>query len=419
MPFMIAFLIALSMAFITAFITLACHAEATTPPTVTAAHDPALRHHDVRPDRLAPPFATKSAGNPPLVWSRPANAALHLPPGFRIELWATKLSNPRFMILAPNGDVFVSEPGAGRIDVFRDTGHTGHPDHQFTFASGLDEPYGLAFHGGFLYVGDEDAVVRFPYAPGQTAARGAAQHVTSLPPGGHSTRGVIFRRDGAKMYVSIGSASNVSAEEPPRAAIMEYNPDGSGRRVLAFGLRNPVGMAWNPTTGALWTAVNERDGLGDDLVPDYITEVTDGAFYGWPYSYIGRNLEPRRKGEHPELVAKAIVPSLLIESHSAPLGIAFYDGTMFPAEYRGNAFVALHGSWNRTQRTGYKIISVPFRGGKPAGGYDDFIVGWSPDPDSRRVWGRPVGLLVLPDGSMLISDDGAGVIWRVTYRAGS
>ncbi len=259
-------------------------------------------------------------------------------------------------------------------------------------------------------------MVRFAYAPGQTAAHGPPQQVTPLPPGGHSTRGVIFRRDGSKMYVSIGSASNVSAEGPPRASIMEYNPDGGGKRVLASGLRNPVGMAWNPTTGALWTAVNERDGMGDDLVPDYITEITDGAFYGWPYSYIGKNIEPRRKGEHPELVAKTVLPSLLIASHSAPLGITFYEGTMFPPAYRGNAFVALHGSWNRTQRTGYKIISVPFRGGKPSGGYDDFIVGWCPDPDSRRVWGRPVGLLVLPDGSMLISDDGAGVIWRVTYR---
>jgi glucose/arabinose dehydrogenase len=406
-PFMIAFL--------TAFITLACHAEATAPPNVTIAHDPLLQHHDVRPDRLAAPYATRSAGNPPIVLSRPAGAALHLPPGFKIELWATKLENPRAMILAPNGDVFVSEPGSGRIDVFRDTDHTGRFDHRFTFASGLDEPYGLAFHGGYLYVGDEDAVVRFTYTPGQTAARGQPQRVTPLPPGGHSTRGVIFNRNGSKMYVSIGSASNVSPEEPPRASIMEYNPDGSGKRLLAWGLRNPVGMAWNPTSGALWTAVNERDSLGDDLVPDYITDVIDGAFYGWPYSYIGKNIDPRRKGEHPELVAKAIAPSLLIESHSAPLGVVFYDGTMFPPEYRGNAFVALHGSWNRTQRTGYKIISVPFRGGKPAGGYDDFVVGWSPDPNGRRVWGRPVGLLVLPDGSLLISDDGAGVIWRVTY----
>src|SRR5258708_24046389 len=207
------------------------------------------------------------------------------------------------------------------MDVFRVTGCTGHPDHQSTFASGLDEPYGLAFHDGFLYVGNENAVVRCAYARGQTAAHGPPEEVTPLPPGGHSTRGVIFRRDGSKMYVWIGSASNVSAEGPPRASIMEYNPDGGGKRVLASGLRNPVGMAWNPTTGALWTAVNERDGMGDDLVPDYITEITDGAFYGWPYSSPGKNIEPRRKGDHPALLAQTALPSLLTPSHSAPPGL--------------------------------------------------------------------------------------------------
>jgi glucose/arabinose dehydrogenase len=258
-------------------------------------------------------------------------------------------------------------------------------------------------------------VVRFAYTTGQTAASGKPETIAPLPGGGHTTRNVIFNRAGTKMYVAIGSASNVNAEAPPRAAIMEYNPDGSGRRVFASGLRNPVGLAWNPATGALWTSVNERDGLGDELVPDYVTDVRDGAFYGWPYSYLGQNVDPRRKGEHPELVAKAIMPSVLIDAHSAPLGIAFYDGKMFPAEYRGSLFVALHGSWNREPRTGYKIIRVPFRNGKPAGGYDDFLVGWSPDPSARRVWGRPVGLLVLPDGSMLVTDDGAGVIWRVSY----
>jgi glucose/arabinose dehydrogenase len=218
------------------------------------------------------------------------------------------------------------------------------------------------------------------------------------------------------MYVAVGSRSNVNAgEEPIRAAITEYNPDGTGRRTFASGLRNPVGLAWEPTTNMLWTSVNERDGLGDDLVPDYITEVKPGAFYGWPYSYIGRNEDPRRRGERPDLVAKAVVPSVLIESHGAALGLLFYNGKMFPAEYNGDAFVALHGSWNRANRSGYKIIRVPFSSGKPAGGYDDFVVGWAPDPTSRQVWGRPVGLLVLGDGSLLVADDGAGVIWRVTY----
>ena len=265
-------------------------------------------------------------------------------------------------------------------------------------------------------MGNEGAVVRFPYALGQMTANARPEQIAALPSGGHSTRGVIFSRDGTKMYVSIGSASNVSAGEPSeRAAIIELNPDGSGKRIFASGLRNPVGMAWQPSTGALWTAVNERDGLGDDLVPDYATRVQAGAFYGWPYAYLGAHEDPRRAGERPDLVKKTTLPSLLIQAHSAPLGIAFYTGTMFPPEYRGRAFVALHGSWNRSRRTGYKVITIPFKDGQPAGGYDDFVAGWSPSETSRSVWGRPVGLLVLADGSLLISDDGGGKIWRVTY----
>lgn len=403
------------MILVMALAILSCRAEATTPPVVSTANDPWLQHHEVRPESMPAPYATRSAGNPPVVTARPAGAVLHLPPGFRIELWADGLEDPRQMLLAPNGDVFVSEPGSGRIDLFRDTNRDGVQDQRFTFATGLNSPFGLAIHGHYLYVGNEDAVVRFPWTAGQTAARGEAEKVVPLPPGGHSTRNVLFNRTGAKMYVAIGSASNVSAEAPPRAAIMEYNPDGSGARVFASGLRNPVGLAWEPVTGALWTTVNERDGLGDDLVPDYVTEVRAGAFYGWPYSYIGTHEEPRRKGERPDLVAKAVVPSVLMQAHSATLGMAFYDGRMFPAAYRGRAFIAMHGSWNRTERTGYKIVSIPMREGKPTGGYDDFITGWLPSPKSRTVWGRPVGVLVLSDGSMLISDDGAGVIWRVTY----
>ena len=321
------------------------------------------------------------------------------------------------MVLAPNGDVIVAQSGAGRITILRDANHDGVAESRSVFADNLDGPYGLAINEGWLYVGDEDALLRIPYTPGQTRAAAAPQKLASLPPGGHATRGVLFRRDGSKLYVSIGSASNVSSGEPPeRAAIVEFNPDGSGKRIFASGLRNPVGMAWNPATGALWTAVNERDGLGDDLVPDYITDVFAGAFYGWPYFYIGAHRDPRRD-ERPDLGPKTVVPSVLIQSHSAPLGVLFYNGSMFPAEYRGNAFVALHGSWNRTQRTGYSVIRVPFRDGKPSGGYDDFIIGWMTDPNSRSVWGRPVGLLQLGDGSLLISDDGAGKIWRVTYKS--
>ncbi len=369
-----------------------------------------LQHYEFRANRLPPPFQTPSAGNPPVVRARPSNAALQLPPGFSIVVWAEKFEEPRNMIVAPNGDVFVAETGGGRITILRD-------HKRFTFASDLNGPFGLAFRGNQLYVGTENAVVRFDYRNGQTVASGSPVAIASLPPGGHSTRNIIFSRDGSKLYIAVGSRSNVSVEtdEPKRAAITEMNPDGSGQRIFASGLRNPVGLAWNPITGALWTAVNERDGLGDELVPDYITEVRNGAFYGWPWAYMGKNEDPRRKGERPDMVAKTIVPSLLIASHSAALGLVFYNGTMYPTQYRGGAFVALHGSWNRTTRTGYTVIFVPFRNGVPAGGYDDFVVGWSPDPASRSVWGRPVGLLVLRDGSLLVSDDGGNVIWRVTY----
>ncbi len=322
------------------------------------------------------------------------------------------------MIQASNGDVIVAEPGVGRITILRDANHDGTAELRYTFASELNEPFGLALHEGWLYIGDQDAVVRVPYTPGQTRSSGEPQRLTSLPPGGHSTRGVLFNGNGTKMYVSVGSASNVSSGEPAeRAAILELNPDGTSKRIFASGLRNPVGMAWEPVTGALWTAVNERDGLGDELVPDYITDVRDGGFYGWPYAYLGQHEDPRRRGERRDLVARTILPAVLIQSHSAPLGLTFYQANMFPPEYRGNAFVALHGSWNRRLRTGYKIIRVPFRDGGPTGGYDDFVLGWMTDEQSRNVWGRPVGLLVLSDGSLLISDDGAGKIWRVTYNA--
>jgi glucose/arabinose dehydrogenase len=402
---------------ILAAITIACSPESSRlPAAINSAHDPMLQHHEIRIDQLPKPYATPSAGNPPHVGPQPSNATLHLPPGFHISLFADKLDNPRAMLQAPNGDVIVSEPGAGKIMILRDANHDGIAEQRFTFASGLDNPYGLAFHDRFLYVGSESALLRFSYAAGQTSANGKAQVIGPLPSGGHSTRGVVFNRAGTKMYVSIGSNSNVSAGEgPERATIIELNPDGSGRHVFAGGLRNPVGMAWEPVTGALWTAVNERDGLGDELVPDYATDVKAGAFYGWPYAYLGAHEDPRRAGERPDLVKKTIPPAVPIQSHSAPLGIAFYQGSMFPPEYRGRAFVALHGSWNREPRTGYKVISIPFKNGKPTGGYDDFVDGWMPDETNRTVWGRPVGLLVLADGSLLISDDGGEKIWRVTY----
>ena len=364
-----------------------------------------LQHHDVRIANLPQPFATPSAGNPPRVVAQPAGAQLTVPPGFRIAIWAQGFENPRNMILSPAGDVLVADTQAGRIIGFRGA----DPKQRYVIDPQCTEPFGMAYRGPQLFVGCEDSVVR-------VGPSGKVAKVLDLPAGGHSTRNVIFNRDQSKLYIAVGSRSNVSDEtaDPLRAAITEINPDGSGQRTFASGLRNPVGLAWNPANGTLWTAVNERDGLGDDLVPDYITEVKQGAFYGWPFSYLGKNEDPRRKGERPDLVKRAIPPSLLIRAHSAALGLAFYNGRMFPEKYRGGAFVALHGSWNRSRRVGYSVVHVPFRDGQPAGGYDDFVIGWAPDPAKREVWGRPVGVLVLADGSLLIADDGGNVIWRVT-----
>ena len=384
------------------------------PPVVSTASDPLLQHHEIRSDRLAAPYATRSAGNPPIVLGRPKNAALHVPAGFSVTLWATGFDDPRNMVYSPNGDIFVAEPGGGKITVLRG----GNPTQRVTFASRLNEPFGLAFQGPWLYVGNTDEIVRFAYKPGQTASAGKPQHIAKLPGGGHSTRNIIFNSEGTKLYVAVGSESNVSDETatPLRAAITEMNPDGSGVHTFASGLRNPVGLAWNPANNTLWTAVNERDGLGDDLPPDYTTEVKSGAFYGWPFFYIGKNVDPRHKRDRSDLVARAIPPSVLLQAHSAALGIAFYNGAMFPQKYRGGLFVAMHGSWNRTQRTGYKVVFNPFTNGRASIGYDDFLAGFSPDPNARSVWGRPVGLLVMRDGSLLVSDDGEGVIWRVTYK---
>lgn len=376
-----------------------------------------LQKYVITPSDLPPPRPEEDSNNPPRVVPMPADAKFTLPPGFEINLFAEgDFQRPRWLALAPNGDVFLADSRAGSVIVLRDKNGDGVADERFTFASGLTEPFGLAFWRDYLYVGNTNAVVRFSYKPGMTAAQGQPEKITDLPGKGHWTRTVIFNPAGTKLYVSVGSQTNVSPEPEPRACIIEMNPDGSGRRIFACGLRNATGMAFNPSTRKLWANVQERDRLGDDLVPEYTTEVKDGGFYGWPYAYIGQNEDPRRKGERPDLVKKAIVPDLLIQAHSSVMGLVFYDGKMFPQEYRGDAFIALRGSWNRSKRTGYKIIRAPFKNGKSAGGYEDFLLGWLPNEDSREVWGRPVGLLVINDGSLLIVDDGANKIWRVSYR---
>jgi len=379
-----------------------------------------LRHYNITVADLPPAQVQKGPVNFSKIAPRPEGAELSMPRGFEIGTYAEgDLQRPRWLALAPNGDVFVAESEGNRISILRDSNNDGRVDERFVFASGLARPFGMAFWRDYLYVGDTDAVVRFAYKVGQTKAEAAPEKIADLPMNGyreHWTRNLIFNADGSKLYVTVGSKSNVDAgEEPMRAAISEFNPDGTGHRILASGTRNPIGLAWNTKTKQLWAAVQERDLIGDDLVPDYVTAVKDGAFYGWPYSYIGSHEDPRRKGERPDLVQKAIVPDVLIQAHSAVLGLVFYEGKMFPDEYRGDAFVALHGSWNRTKRTGYKIIRIRFKDGRPIGGYDDFITGWMTSEESQDVWGRPVGLLVLKDGSMLITDDGANKIWRVTY----
>ncbi|WP_060635748.1 PQQ-dependent sugar dehydrogenase [Pyrinomonas methylaliphatogenes] len=402
------------------FLSLAC-GQTSQRNSPDGASTPPLRRYLITPETLPPPFATPDATNPPRIIPQPPGAKLNMPPGFKIDTYAEGFKRPREIALAPNGDVFVADSEAGQIIILRDANGDGKPDQRFVFASGLLLPYGIAFWRDYVYIGTTNAVLRFRYRPGQTRAEGAPEKIADLPGRGyreHWTRNLIFSPDGRELYVTVGSETNVSVElEPMRAAITEFNPDGTGKRIFASGLRNPIGLAFNPVTGKLWAAVQERDRIGDDLVPDYVTEIKEGAFYGWPFAYIGQNEDPRRKGERPDLVQRTVKPDVLIQAHSAVMDIVFYDGKMFPAEYRGDAFVSLHGSWNRSKRTGYKIVRIRFKDGRPVdGSYEDFITGWMLDEDRPEVWGRPVGLLVLPDGSLLIVDDGANKIWRVTYN---
>lgn len=388
-------------------------------PKVETSEKPAV--YQIKPEDLPKPFATESASRGSSIVAQPENASLKMPNGFKANVFAEgDFAYPRMMALAPNGDVFVADSRANSIIILRDKNKDGTANERFTFAEGLNQPFGMGFFKDWFYVANTDSVVRFKYKNGQTKAESAPEKIIDLPGKGynqHWTRNLIFSPDGTRLFVTVGSETNVSVEpDPRRAAISVYNTDGKNHRIYASGLRNPVGLAFNPTSKELWTAVNERDGLGDNLVPDYVTSVKDGAFYGFPYAYIGQNEEPRRKGENPELVKKTIVPDVLVEAHSAALGMTFYDGKMFPEEYRGDAFVAFHGSWNRQKLTGYKIIRIRFKDGKPVGNqYEDFVTGWLPSEDSREVWGRPVGVLVAADGSLLITDDGAKKIWRISY----
>jgi glucose/arabinose dehydrogenase len=382
--------------------------------------------HRITAQDLPPPFATRSTGNGPSIVPRPDKAWPSAPRGFKVDLYATGLRVPRVIRAAPNGDLFVSESGGGRITVMRGITVDGKPEQVEVFAKGLTRPYGIAFYPPgpnpqWVYVGDAGTVVRYAYRNGQLRADGPPQHIADIPDGGgHWTRDVQFSKDGATLFVAVGSASNVddpdtSPDETERADILAFSPDGSHRRVYAWGIRNPSGLAVDPATGRLWCTVNERDGLGDDLVPDYITHVEQGGFYGWPWWYIGGHPDPRHAGKHPELARKAIVPDVLLQPHNASLQIMFYQGHQFPAEYRGQIFATEHGSWNRSIRTGYEVIRVPIDGsGRASGEYLDFLTGFV--LDDEHVWGRPVGIAEARDGSLMVSDDASNSIWRVHYQ---
>jgi glucose/arabinose dehydrogenase/mono/diheme cytochrome c family protein len=374
---------------------------------------------------LPAPFATNSAGNSPKLVPRPEKAWPQVPPGFKVELYATGLKEPRLIRTAPNGDFFVAESKSGEILVFRGITADGKPERTETFATGLNRPFGINFYPPgpdpqWVYVGNTGSVVRFPYRNGDLKARGPAEHIADVPAGdGHWTRDIQFSLDAKKMFVSVGSASNVddsdtTPAEKNRADVLEFNPDGSEMRIYAYGIRNCVGLAVNSKTGELWCSVNERDALGDNLVPDYITHVQDGGFYGWPWWYMGGHQDPRHKGKRPDLKDKVITPDVILHPHNASLEIAFYDGKQFPAEYQGDIFAAEHGSWNRSVRVGYELIRVPLhQTGHASGEYEDFMTGFV--VDNGHVWGRPVGVTVAPDGSLLVTDDGSKSIWRISY----
>jgi len=382
--------------------------------------------HKITVEDLPEPYATKSSNSPPKLVARPENAWPTAPAGFKVELFATGFDNPRTLRTAPNGDIFLTETDPGRIRIFRGVTSDGKPEQQAVFASGLKEPYGLAFYPPgpdpqWLYVGNTAELVRFPYHNGDLKASAKPEHVATLPsPGGHSTRAVTFSQDGKRMFVAVGSGSNVNdpdthPEEKNRADILVCDPANCQLSVYAYGIRNAGGgIAIDPKTGELWCSVNERDALGDNLVPDYITHVQEGGFYGWPWWYMGAHQDPRHQGKHPELKDKAIVPDVLLQPHNASLEFAFYEGQQFPAEYKGDIFASEHGSWNKSVRVGYEVIRVPLhQTGKASGEYEDFLTGFVL-PDGN-VWGRPVGMTVAPDGSLLVSDDGSESIWRVSY----
>ncbi|HEY1903993.1 MAG TPA: PQQ-dependent sugar dehydrogenase [Terracidiphilus sp.] len=393
---------------------------------------PGTRRHLTWED-LPAPAPDQSVDNGPTVVPRPANAWPIAPKGFKVELYATGLDNPRLLRVAPNGDLFLAESETGKIKVFRGVGPDGKPKETSVFATGLHQPFGIAFYPKganpkYVYIGDTDGIVRFPYKNGDLKATGSEENIAELPGGGrlrgggHWTRDLVFSQGGNRLFASVGSHSNIDdpdthPEEFHRADVLEFTPSGKFIKIYAYGIRNCVGEAINPTTGQLWCSTNERDGLGNNLVPDYITHVQEGGFYGWPWFYFhgpaGGLQDPRHPGAHPELQSKVITPDILLNPHFASLELLFYTGSEFPAEYKGDGFAAEHGSWNRAQRSGYEVVRLPMKDGHATGEYEDFLTGFV--LPNGAVWGRPVGVAQADDGSLFVSDDGSKSIWHVTY----
>jgi glucose/arabinose dehydrogenase len=396
-------------------------------------------------DSLPQPYATKSVNNFSKVIGWPTDKTPIAPSGFTVSVYADSLQNPRWLYVTPNGDVLVAEANteskgvkkiaekltgksksenteesANRITILRDHNNDGTPDLQQTFLSGLNQPFGMLSIGNALYIANTDALMEFAYQPGQTQINSTGKKILDLPAGGynnHWTRNIITNAKKDKIYISIGSGSNAGEHgldnEKRRANILEVSIDGTGEKIYASGLRNPVGMAWAPGTQNLWTVVNERDELGDNLVPDYLVNVKEGGFYGWPYAYYGKHEDPNFKGKRPDLVKLSLAPDVDLGAHTASLGLVFYNQNSFPAKYQGGAFITQHGSWNRSDLSGYKVVFVPFKNGRVSGAPEDFLTGFIANKEKSEVYGRPVGIAVLRDGSLLVADDASNTIWRI------
>lgn len=375
------------------------------------------QHHYVSPNSI-PASGKSNYLRVPLLVHRPDKFIPTVPKGFRAKMFATGLKSPRWMLVAPNGDIFVTESYQNRIILLRDRDHTGAAESQTVFAKGLNLPTGMAIHNGYFYVANTDSVVRFKYTVGDSTVSNPEKIVTGIPSRGyrqHWTRNLLFDSSGKHFYLTIGSETNKDVEAMPRGAVWRYDEDGGNRQLIASGIRNPVGLALNPSSGDLWATCVERDYMGDDVVPDFFTRIKAGQWYGWPYYYVGKHVDPAFRNK-PRPNKSVTVPDVLFTAHSTPLQFIFYKGSMFPPEYRGDALIAMRGSTNRFHKSGYRVVRVHFQNGIPTRGYSDFMWGLVPDDTKRPVYGRPVGMAEMPDGSVLVADEGGHCIWRIAYR---